>query len=152
MILGIRGPLHTDPTFSNSAMLKIEDLYRQQLRIHAWQFWNDLLPQNQAAMFSRSSETHRYATRTAETGITLGTRDHNSIAYRAPKEWASLPVKLRETKSFSGFKEQSKKQLLQQYRGFKCEQVGCGICSGGEGGRAALQSGQEENTGALSLL
>ena len=94
-------------------------------------------------MFLKSSQVHRYATRNADTGIIFGSRDHNSIAYRVPKEWATLPANLRETKSFSGFKKQSKTQLLERYKQFTCEQAGCVVCLGGEGERATLQSGQE---------
>ena len=39
-----RGVFHADPLFAAAGMLKVGDLYRQQLRVHAWRFWNDRLP------------------------------------------------------------------------------------------------------------
>ena len=45
LVAGKRGRFHTDPLFSEYGVLKIGDLYRQQLRIHAWQFWQGRLPQ-----------------------------------------------------------------------------------------------------------
>ena len=150
MICGKRGTFHSDPAFLESGILKVSDLYRQQLRTHAWQFWNNRLPESQAAMFQKSSQLHRHATRSAGIGIALSSRDHSSISYRAPKEWALLPEKLREVKSFSGFKRQSKAQFFQQYGKFKCEQERCFVCQREERTRATLQSGQV-NVGALAM-
>ena len=44
---------HADPILSEFGMLKVGDLYRQQLRVHAWHYWNGKLPENQAAMLGR---------------------------------------------------------------------------------------------------
>ena len=46
---------HADPLFARYGILKVGDLYREQLRIYAWQFWNGRLPQAQAAMLERLS-------------------------------------------------------------------------------------------------
>ena len=40
MAAGATSRYHADPLFARYGMLKLEDLYRQQLRIHGWQFWN----------------------------------------------------------------------------------------------------------------
>ena len=37
LIAGKRGRYHADPLFAEHGMLKIGDLYRQQLWVHAWQ-------------------------------------------------------------------------------------------------------------------
>ena len=71
-------------------ILKIGDLYRQQLRVHAWQFWNGRLPENQAAMFARTGDVYGHANRAARSGLFLSTRDQQSVGYRVPKEWAGL--------------------------------------------------------------
>ena len=86
MIAGKEGRAHSDPAFVEASMMKIGDLYRQQLRVHAWQFWNGLLPESQRIFFQKSTEVHRYGTRQAERGMALSTRDQVSIAYRVPKE------------------------------------------------------------------
>ena len=51
MIAGQEGRSHADPAFASLGILKVKDLYRQQLRTHAWQFWNNCLPESQSAMF-----------------------------------------------------------------------------------------------------
>ena len=134
MITGQKGTFHSDPLFAELGILKIEDLYRQQLRTHAWHFWNNCLPQNQCLMLQRSSQVHQYATRTAERGIAMGSTDHCSIAYRVPKEWGMLPEELREVKSLSGFKRQSKITFTRQYKEFKYYQGECQVCKGDRGG------------------
>ena len=58
MIAEERGRYHSEPLFARYGMLKIEDLYRQQLRMHAWQFWNNLLPEGQTEMLHRATERH----------------------------------------------------------------------------------------------
>ena len=66
-----RGVYHVDPLFSRFGVLKVGDLYRQQVRFHAWKFWNGTLPENQAAMLQRADERHGYGTRAAR-GVKLG--------------------------------------------------------------------------------
>ena len=41
-------------------------------------------------MLSRVGAVHTHATRSAGAGLFVSTRDHGSIGYRVPKEWASL--------------------------------------------------------------
>ena len=68
MVMGKRARSHADPSLTESGILKISDLYRQQLRVHAWQFWNGHLPTNQAAMFSKTTAVHSHRTRSTGTG------------------------------------------------------------------------------------
>ena len=114
-------------------MLKIGDLYRQQLRVHAWRFLNGRLPLNQAAMLRRVGGVHGHATRSAGSGLFLSTRDHRSVGYRVPKEWATLPEDQRGTRSIAAFKRQSKAGFLAGYGAFVCGVVGCRACAGGGG-------------------
>ena len=90
LVAGKRGQYHADPLFAQFSMLKIGDLYRQQLRVHAWRFWHGLLPENQAAMLRRVGDVHGHATRSARAGLHVSTRDHASVGYRVPREWAGL--------------------------------------------------------------
>ena len=69
LIAGRRGCYHADPLFCRYGRLKIGDLYRQQLRVHAWRFWNHQLPTNQAAMLERVESVHAYGTRGAGAGL-----------------------------------------------------------------------------------
>ena len=76
LVAGRRGQYHSDPLFARFGMVKIGDLYRQQLRVHAWRFWNGQLPENQAAMLSRVGDVHGHATRSARAGLHVASRDH----------------------------------------------------------------------------
>ena len=107
-------------------MLKIGDLYRQQLRVHAWRFWHGLLPENQAAMLGRTGEVHGHQTRSARTGLCLTSRDHRSVGYRVPKEWATLTEAQRGVWSLAAFKRGSKGDFLAEYAAFECR--GCTVC------------------------
>ena len=86
LVAGRVGLFHADPLFARFGMLKVGDLYRQQLRVHAWRFWNGRLPGSQAAMLGRAGDVHGYSTRSARAGLYLSTRDHRSVGYRVPKE------------------------------------------------------------------
>ena len=78
---GVGGRYHADPLFARFGVLKVGDLYRQQLRLFAWRFWNGRLPVNQAAMLSRVSDRHGYGTRAAGAGLVVGWTDHRVVAY-----------------------------------------------------------------------
>ena len=111
-------------------MLKVGDLYRQQLRVHAWRFWNGRLPSNQAAMLSRIGEVHGYGTRSARGGLHLGSRDHRSVGYRVPREWGLLTDGQRGMGSLAGFKRVSRAGFLEGYRANVCLRRDCYVCSG----------------------
>ena len=128
LVAGQRGRYHADPLFSRFGMLKVGDLYRQQLRVHAWQFWNGRLPENQAAMLQRVGDVHGYGTRSAGRGIHVGTRDHRSVGYRVPKEWAEMTREDREVGGLAAFRKRSRAGFLAGYGEFECNLVGCGVC------------------------
>ena len=107
------------------------DLYKQQLRLFAWRFWNGRLPVNQAAMLSRVSDRHGYGTRAAGAGLVVGSTDHRVVAYRVPVEWGSLPVDLRGLPSLGSFRDGSKRGFLASYAAFQCG--GCWVCRGQAG-------------------
>ena len=130
---GVRGRHHADPLFARFAMLKVGDLYRQQLRAHAWRFWNGRLPENQAAMLQRVGDVHGHATRSARRGIHVGTRDHRSVGYRVPREWAGLLVEDREVGSLAALRRRSRAGFLAEYEEFVCREVSCGVCGGPQG-------------------
>ena len=126
------GRYHADPLLARFGMLKVGDLYRQQLRVHAWRFWNGCLPENQAAMLRRVGDVHGHATRSARRGIHIGTRDHRSVGYRVPMEWAGLTEEERQVGSLAAFKRRSRAGFLEGYGVFLCRDMGCGVCGGPE--------------------
>ena len=108
LVAGRVGRYHADPLLAQHGMLKVGDLYRQQLRVHAWRFWNGRLPEGQAAMLGRAGDVHSHATRSARSGLFLSTRDHRSVGYRVPKEWATLTEGQRGCGSLAAFKRRSR--------------------------------------------
>ena len=134
LVAGRRGRYHADPLLAEHGMLKLTDLYRQQLRVHAWRFWNGRLPASQAAMLSRVGDVHGYGTRSARGGLHLIGRDHGSVGYRVPKEWDSLRDDQRRVGSLAGFKRGSRDGFLAGYAASVCAVRGCYVCRAGEGG------------------
>ena len=128
LVAGRTGRYHADPLFARFGMLKVGDLYRQQLRVHAWRFWNGRLPESQAAMLGRAQDVHGYATRSARSGLHLSTGDHRSVGYRVPKEWATLTEGQRGLGSLAAFKRGSRAGFLAGYGSFVCRVAGCGVC------------------------
>ena len=131
LVAGRRGRYHADPLLARFGMLKVGDLYRHQLRVHAWRFWNGQLPENQRAMLSRVEDVHGYGTGSARAGMHLSTRDHRSVGYRVPAEWATLREDQRGVGSLAGFKRGSRAGFLEGYGAFVC--AGCFVCVGDGG-------------------
>ena len=128
LVAGRSGRYHADPLLSEHGMLKVGDLYRQQLRVHAWRFWNGRLPENQRAMLRRVGDVHGHGTRSARAGLHLATRDHGAVGYRVPQEWGSLSEAQRGARSLAGFKRGSRAGFLAGYASFECG--GCYVCRG----------------------
>ena len=82
-------------------------------------------------MLGRTGDVHRYGTRSAGVGLYLSTRDHRSVGYRVPKEWASLSEEQRGVGSLGGFKRRSREGFLAEYGAFVCDVRGCYVCGGG---------------------
>ena len=131
LVSGRRGRCHADPLLAQHGMLKVGDLYRQQVRVHAWRFWNGRLPEGQAARLSRVEDVHGYSTRAARSGLYLSTRDQRSVGYRVPGEWAALTEAQRGAVSLSAFKGGWRQGFLVSYGLFVCVDGGCTVCGGG---------------------
>ena len=129
MIDGRTRRYHADPLFAKHGLLKVGDLYRHQLRIYGWQFWNKHLPHNQAAMLERVSQMHEHGTRLASRGMFVGTRNHKQVGYRVPKEWETLPGELRGASSLGAFKRISRAEFIKGYGQFICSVGDCFICA-----------------------
>ena len=82
------------------------------------------------AMLGRIESVHEHNTRAARAGIFLSAREHRSIGYRVPKEWASLSEEMRSFGSLAGFKRRSKKEFVDIYVSFECGERGCQVCGG----------------------
>ena len=128
LVAGKRGRYHADPLLAQYGMLKVGDLYRQQLRVHAWRFKNGRLPSGQAAMLTRTADLHGYATRSARSGLAVMARDHRMVGYRVPKEWATLTEAQRGVGSLAAFKRGSRAGFLAGYGAFVCADADCWVC------------------------
>ena len=141
MIADRKGTFHSDPIFSKQGMLKINDLYKQQLRVHAWKFIKNKLPENQSAMLNKISQVHTHNTRSAGNGLFVSTQDHRAVGFRIPKEWLSLPEELKKSNSLGGFKRKSKEHFISCYESFVCNKRDCYVCTPTDA-RAGLDDGQ----------
>jgi hypothetical protein len=128
IIAGQGDRYHADPLFAKYGILKVGDLYRQQLRMHAWKFHNDRLPDSQAAMLARVGEPHSYGTRVAHNGLVVSMGDHRMVEYRIPMEWGTLTEEQKGIMSVAGFKRSSRGDFLVQYEVFQCGMAGCWVC------------------------
>ena len=130
-IAGKREKHHSDPVFAQFSIIKVSDLYKQQIRTYAWRFKTGTLPPNHMGLLERVDDKHSHNTRSARAGIFLSTRDHKSVGYRVPKEWDTLSEEMREVRTLKGFKNRSKDSFLSAYRSFSCSQRGCFVCGDG---------------------
>ena len=123
-----RNPIsHTDPLFAKLAILKMDDLFAQRIRIFSYKLSRNLLPIGVSSLFDRVSHNHR--TRGASSNLYVARSDGKSIRSIAPKHWNSLPSDLRNSPSISSFRDGSKRGLLAPYSAFVCSVAGCPSCS-----------------------
>ena len=81
-------------------------------------------------MLERVESVHGYGTRGAGSGLFVSTRDHRSVGYRVPIEWATLPAGLREGRSLAAFKRSSRAGFIRDYRLMVCGVRNCYVCGG----------------------
>jgi hypothetical protein len=91
MIAGKGGRYHADPLFARYGIPKVGDLYRQQLWLYAWKFWNGGLPDGQMAALRKVDESLR----SARSRLVVGSGDHWMVAYRVPAKWRTLTEEQR---------------------------------------------------------
>jgi hypothetical protein len=105
------GQYHADPLFAGYGILRwgTRILYSQQLRLHAWKFWNNRLPDGQMVTLRRVDGLHGYhGTRSARSRLVVGSGKHRLVAYRVPAEWRTLTQEQWGMGLVGGFKRSSK--------------------------------------------
>ena len=117
---------HADPLFARMGSLKIDDLYKQTVRCLSFRLMNNTLPTRMATLASRINHSHH--TRGSKINLAVNSSNHQSLNYILPTHWNSLPITLKESKSISSFKVNSKKDLLAPYSAFKCTTRNCRSC------------------------
>ena len=63
-------------------------------------------------------------------GMHVRTRDHCSVTYRVPVEWAGMTGELREAGSLASFKRRSRAGFEGEYGSFVCMVRECAVCGG----------------------
>jgi hypothetical protein len=88
------------------------------------------------ATLRRVDESHGYGTKSARSGLVVGSGNHRLLAYRVPAEWRNLIEQQRGMGSLGGFKQSSKGDFLVGYGLFQCRVASCWVCrdrSAGDG-------------------
>ena len=122
---------HTDPLFAKLAILKIDDLYTQSVRMFSYKLSRNLIPSGLSSLFNKVNHTH--GTRGASSNLCVGRFSDRSIRTIAPKCWNSLSSALKKSPSIASFREGSKRGLLAPYALFVCNVRGCPSCMGSAG-------------------
>ena len=117
---------HSDPLFANVCALKIDDLFRQSVRVFSYQLMHEKLPPSMTSLFHKATHTHH--TRGAPLNLHSTHSDTRSIKFTALKHWNPLPKALKQMPSVSSFKNNSKKDLLSPYSAFTCQIRNCLSC------------------------
>ena len=109
---------HTDPLFSMTKLLKLDDLYKYQLGIFMHKFTHFQLPQNMSSIFLRTEIIHKHKRRNQNAyyiqKIRTNTRK-STINFSGPKYWNTLPANIRQLVSIHQFKKKFKELLLTKF-------------------------------------
>ena len=116
---------HADPLFANLAILKMDDLFTQRIRMFGYKLSKNMLPSGVSSLFQRVSHGHQ--TRGARSNLFVARSDGKSIRGIVPKQWNSLPSSLRGSPSVASFRDASKRGLLAPYSDV-CRVAGCPSC------------------------
>ena len=100
---------HTEPLFSRTKILKLNDLYRLYLGIYM--FKKKL---NNSIVYPSHSYLTRYNLNAVPTFQRLS-RCQNSLTFVGPKQWNLIPDNIRNSSSLSSFKNQYRQLLLSKY-------------------------------------
>ena len=127
IVCGVGRSSHTDPIFADLCTLRVDDLFTQSVRVHAYKIHRGMAPGGMAALFKKIDHGHQ--TRGARSNLFVSHSDPGSIKSIAPRYWNSLPLKLKQSPSIASFKEWSKLDLLAPYGSCVCSVGGCWSCA-----------------------
>lgn len=107
---------HSRPLFNKLNILHIYYLCLTQILIYVYKSVNHLLPSHSTNYFIRTKDIQSYATRGHEHNLHLITAQKtcrsNSLSFRGPKYWKTLPDYIRLASSLNKFKYRLKQYLL----------------------------------------
>ena len=125
LITGARSMYHCEPRQKKLGLLKLEDLYKQQVNCLTFDCLNGNAPENFTQLFimkkdcgslstrSQSDNPHDIMLRKPHSNI--GPVTKTSFSHIAPLLWNSLPNELKSSKTKPEFKRKLKHHLLEPY-------------------------------------
>ena len=109
---------HTNNSFKELGILKIDDIYRVNLCTTMFKMIRNPSYYNISEQFSRNSEFHNYPTRNCtDYSVPLYTRTRSQacFVYQATVEFNNLPLNLKTNSSVNTFRKNLKKFLIEKY-------------------------------------
>ena len=108
----------TLPLFLAREILKVQDIFKLQLTIFMYKYYNLQLPEQLLNIFTRNTDVHTHNTRHNRGPHTISRRSNvmsRSFLCKGPDLWNNLPANLKEATSINAFKRQSKTIYLHHY-------------------------------------
>ena len=110
---------HSKPLFVKLNLPNVYDLCLAQILIYAYKSVNNLLPSTCTSYFTHAKDTHQHATRGHEFNLYVINAKKscrvNSLSFRGPKYWNSLPNNIRLSSSLNVFKTLLREYLISNY-------------------------------------
>jgi len=109
---------HAAPLFKKLGILKINDIYTQQVSQFMYKFNQDLLPENFQKYFSKNSTVHHHNTRSADNlhlSFSHTTLRLQCIKNAGPRIWNALPDDLKTSCSLNVFSKKLKSSIINSY-------------------------------------
>ena len=109
---------HTIPLFHSSKILKLNDLYKFQLLMFMYNYYQNNLPSPLCSLFTRNRDIHGHYTRRRNDPRVIAHSTHlmtKSFICQGPELWSALPSHVKERKSVSSFKRQLKNMFISVY-------------------------------------
>ena len=114
---------HTEPKQKALNILKIEDLYKQQVNCLMFDCIKGSAPENMKNLFRKRTNTLGHITRSATSKSekvflksAKGTAARQGFRVKGPECWNELPAELQDIKKKNKFKYELKKHYLQCYK------------------------------------
>lgn len=110
--------VHSPPLFRNLGILKLDDLYKQQLNKFVYLYSTNNLPLPLTYIYDINASIHTFNTRQKldlhkrpiKTDIVF-----RSFLYQGPENWSKLPIHVRQARTTRAFCSQVKKLLISHY-------------------------------------
>ena len=109
---------HTDPIFSNTKILKIDDLYSLNVSMFMYKYHNNKLPESFNGIFEPLQLPNRTQSYKLERPKSKTLEKFPSVLF--PKIWNNLSLCMKKSKSISYLKQNIKDNCFYKYERFTC--------------------------------